>query len=239
MMPLIPIASLLQAFVESNATGQVIVIIQVVISMIVWTVMVGKCCELRRRILDTEFFRRDFTRSTSVLDIACGRNRPYSPALAVYKRVTAMLVRIARPEALAGGDVSVVKGAKIGMRKVEMLKSTAEEAISDESARADAKLPWVAFGAAVGPLLGLLGTVWGVLDAFQAMGAKGSAIISEVAPGLSSAMLTTVVGLFLAIPSACGYNIVVGLSDKLKNLIENFADEYIARMVDEFAESDY
>ena len=62
----------------------------------------------------------------------------------------------------------------------------------------DSHMWLLAIGSSLTPLIGLLGTVWGILDAFQAMGAKGSALLSDVAPGLSSALLTTVVGLVVA-----------------------------------------
>ena len=57
------------------------------------------------------------------------------------------------------------------------------------------------------PFLGLLGTVWGVMESFGGMAVTGSAMLSAVAPGISGALLTTVVGLLVALPSAIGYNV--------------------------------
>jgi biopolymer transport protein TolQ len=77
------------------------------------------------------------------------------------------------------------------------------------------------------PLLGLLGTVWGVMDAFGGMVIAGAAMLSSVAPGISGALLTTVVGLVIAIPSTIGYNI---LSDRIRRLavvMDNFAQELV------------
>ena len=94
----------------------------------------------------------------------------------------------------------------------------------------------LAIGSSLAPLIGLLGTVWGILDAFQAMGAKGSALLSDVAPGLSSALLTTVVGLFVAIPSAAGYNLLLELTRRLDAYLDGFTDELLGRLQDEFGE---
>ena len=70
--------------------------------------------------------------------------------------------------------------------------------------------------------------VWGVMDAFGGMAVTGSAMLSAVAPGISSALLTTVVGLLVALPSAIGYNI---LSDQIRKLsvnMDNFVQEFTA-----------
>ena len=78
------------------------------------------------------------------------------------------------------------------------------------------------------PFLGLLGTVWGVMAAFGGMAAQKSAQLSAVAPGISSALLTTVVGLLVALPSAIGYNL---LSNQIRQLCvktDNFAQELVS-----------
>ena len=75
------------------------------------------------------------------------------------------------------------------------------------------------------PFLGLLGTVWGVMEAFSGMAATGSPMLSAVAPGISGALLTTVVGLLVALPSSIGYNM---LSNKIRRFcveMDNFSQE--------------
>jgi biopolymer transport protein TolQ len=76
------------------------------------------------------------------------------------------------------------------------------------------------------PFLGLLGTVWGVMDAFGGMAVKGSATLSAVAPGISAALLTTVVGLLVALPSAIGYNLLTNQIRRLTVQMDNFAQEF-------------
>ena len=78
------------------------------------------------------------------------------------------------------------------------------------------------------PFLGLLGTVWGVMDAFSGMAVAGSAQLSAVAPGIAAALLTTVVGLLVALPSAIGYNILTSRVRELQVRTENFSQELIA-----------
>ncbi len=83
-------------------------------------------------------------------------------------------------------------------------------------------------------MLGLFGTVWGVMVAFESMGKQGMANLSAVAPGISSALLTTVVGLVVAIPSAFGSN---KLNEKIRFLsvqMENFTDKFATRLQQSF-----
>lgn len=84
------------------------------------------------------------------------------------------------------------------------------------------------------PFLGLLGTVWGVMDAFSGMAQSGSAALSAVAPGISGALLTTIIGLLVALPSMIGYN---GLSSRIRRLaveMDNFAQEFITAIQNEY-----
>ena len=73
------------------------------------------------------------------------------------------------------------------------------------------------------PFLGLLGTVWGVMDAFGAVALKSTASIQMLAPGVSGALLTTVAGLLVAIPSVFGYNFLLTQTKIAITEIENYA----------------
>ena len=69
-------------------------------------------------------------------------------------------------------------------------------------------MPWLAITAAVSPFVGLFGTVWGIIDAFQGLGTAGAATLREVAPGISEALITTAAGLAAAIPAVIAYNLL-------------------------------
>ena len=96
-------------------------------------------------------------------------------------------------------------------------------------------LRWSFTGTHSGPLLGILGTVYGVLIAFQGMGRYGSASIDAVAPGISEALITTVFGLIVAIPALVLYNY---FQHSLKNLVfqlDNFIADFIDRARREYS----
>ncbi len=75
------------------------------------------------------------------------------------------------------------------------------------------------------PFIGLLGTVWGVMSAFRALGAVQQATISMVAPGISEALIATAIGLLAAIPAVIGYNRLSTQSERLMQRYENFSDQ--------------
>ena len=78
------------------------------------------------------------------------------------------------------------------------------------------------------PLLGLLGTVWGVMESFGGMAITGAPTLAAVAPGISGALLTTVVGLLVALPSAIGFNWITNRIRSLCVQMDNFAQEFTA-----------
>ncbi len=90
-------------------------------------------------------------------------------------------------------------------------------------------MPLLAISVTAAPFLGLLGTVWGVLVAFTRMTTNlGGALLGAVAPGIAGALLTTVVGLLVALPSAIGYNLLVADIKRMCVEMDNFADELVA-----------
>ena len=80
------------------------------------------------------------------------------------------------------------------------MRGTCDHALDEELIRVEHGMGLVATIVALEPMLGLLGTVWGVLDAFAEMGSAGSANLATIAPSISAALVTTVVGLIVAIP---------------------------------------
>ena len=85
---------------------------------------------------------------------------------------------------------------------------------------------WLATVASISPFIGLFGTVWGIIDAFQGLGNAGSASLRAVAPGISEALITTAIGLAAAIPAAIFYNIYGARIKELGTRMEDFAIEF-------------
>ena len=86
---------------------------------------------------------------------------------------------------------------------------------------------FLATTASTTPFIGLFGTVWGIMNAFQQIGEAGSTSLTIVAPGISEALVTTAIGLAVAIPAVVGYNYLQSRLRKLTNEIDNFSYDYL------------
>lgn len=116
----------------------------------------------------------------------------------------------------SGSPDKLLEGAD-GMMRVAMLK---------EGDQLDRGLSLLATIGSVSPYIGLFGTVWGIMSAFQSLGMVEQATLQMVAPGISEALVATAMGLFVAIPAVIAYNRFTSAADYLVNQYENFKDEY-------------
>ena len=117
--------------------------------------------------------------------------------------------------------------------QLEALKMVLGKEISAERDHLSRYTAALATIGSVGPLLGLLGTVLGVMDAFLGIAAKGSGNIAAVAPGVAEALITTVAGLFAAIPAVIGYNLFVARVRGITSELDGFGNELIGSMARE------
>jgi biopolymer transport protein TolQ len=87
-------------------------------------------------------------------------------------------------------------------------------------------LPGLATVASVSPYIGLLGTVWGIMNAFRGLASVGQATLAQVAPGIAEALIATAIGLFAAIPAVVAYNRFTTQVDRLNNRFDTFTEEF-------------
>jgi biopolymer transport protein TolQ len=110
---------------------------------------------------------------------------------------------------------------------VEEVQRALRVALARETDRLEEGLSILATIGSVSPYVGLFGTVWGIMHSFIALGSVEQATLSQVAPGISEALVATAMGLFVAIPAVIAYNRFVANSEKLLNEYDNFAEEFV------------
>src|SRR5438128_1184047 len=108
------------------------------------------------------------------------------------------------------------------------LLSPVGQAIDAEILKLENNVSWLSTAVQGGPFLGLLGSAWGVMSVFAQMGIYGTVRLGAVAPGISAALLATVVGLLVAVPSLFAYNWLAARIRHQTMEMENFADELLA-----------
>lgn len=126
----------------------------------------------------------------------------------------------------------VVKGDAL-IRRLDVVM---EIAIGREMARLERRVPFLASLAAAAPLLGLFGTVWGIINSFEAIAAQQNTNLAVVAPGMAEALFTTALGIIAAIPAMLAYNRIASDLGGVAARMEAFAGEFsaiVSRQLDE------
>ena len=229
--------SLINGFLQSNAMGQGIVVLQLVASLVMVATIIGKMKELSFLGRTTRRFLRDFSMCHDVLEYYLQRRPTATTGIeGIYKETCERLLKMLAPDvrSLLVGRQTGDAAAALTAREIELVRGTCEHVLDEEEIRVEHGTGIVSTIVTFTPMLGLLGTVWGVLDAFAEMGAAGSANLATIAPSISAALVTTVVGLLIAIPGVIAYN---RISAKIRNLVsdmEGFSDELIGRIACEF-----
>jgi len=230
--------SLVNGFLGSNFMGKGLVVIQIACSVIMLAAILGKASELRYVARATRRFLNDFTSGRDVLDYYLQRRPTICTGIeGIYKATCERLLKLLTPDVrslLVGRQADEDGAAALTAREIELVKGTCEHGLDEAEIALDRGMGIIASVVAIAPMLGLLGTVWGVLDAFADMGDTGSANLATIAPSISAALVTTVVGLLIAIPGVIAHNWLSATVRNISSDMEGFVDELMGRIACEF-----
>lgn len=120
------------------------------------------------------------------------------------------------------------------IKSTENLERTLQRVMRGQTMHLESGLAFLATTASATPFIGLFGTVWGIMEAFRAIGETGSATLASVAPGISEALITTAAGLFAAIPALIGYNLLGRKIKSFSSYMEQFALDLINLFVKKY-----
>ncbi len=210
-------------FAQSNFAGKVVIFILGICSIIAWTVMLGKYLDLSKLRSQNRRYERLLSKESHLL--ALDPERPGRGSGPYYNIVREAIEAFYR----YGDDVGSADTHRATLR-MGHVENALQRGVADQIIRYESKM--VVLGSIVtgAPFLGLLGTVWGVMDAFGGMAGAGSASLQSLAPGVSGALLTTVAGLVVAIPSVFGYNYLLQQTKISVVELENFASTVADRI---------
>ena len=214
-----PVAFLLQTdFMDmvqhEGPAGMAVLGILVCFSVYSWTIIFSKLGSLRGAARTNMRFLRAFRKSTGMeaVMVASEQFRP-SPLVAVFDFGYEELER----QVKARGAVT----------NRNALERTLQLGVSEELAKLERSMNWLATTASVTPFIGLMGTVMGIIKAFNDLGAMGSTSLKAVGPGISLALIATAVGLFAAIPAAIFYNYFGHQIRELGARMDDFSLEFL------------
>ena len=212
---------------------KVVLAILVVLSLVSWAIMIGVGRELSQTLARAQAFAREIDRGDR-LAAAAEFSRHASPNAAQRLFVRAMQVAgdPARRTDSFSADPAAVSGSS-SVSRVEMLRLVLDAEGLAERDRLGRFLPWLATIGSASPLIGLLGTVLGIISAFVGISTRGSGNLAAVAPGVAQALVATAAALSVAIPATFGYNILANRLNRIDNLLEGFGTTVIAMLVRE------
>lgn len=215
--------NLLRIFGQTDLLGQIITGGLAIFSLIAWTIMFGKHAELKRLRELNHAFEQRLRDERTVLDLPESfRNRRAIPYADLFADAVEAYWRAA--------SILKEKGQDSSRARLEHAENAIARAIARQTLRYESSMIFLATIVSGAPFMGLLGTVWGVMSAFGAISVQQTASIATLAPGVSAALLTTIAGLVVAIPSVFGYNFLLSHTRRLITEIENYASSLADRI---------
>lgn len=220
-----PELSLISLFLDADLLVQAIVLGLLGASVWSWAIILDKTFLFRRNHRQMDRFEKVFWSGQSLEELFStlqGRNTTGMAAVFV--------------SAMREWKRSFEAGARSPIGLQTRIDKVLDVTIAREMERTERRLLFLASTGSAAPFVGLFGTVWGIMVAFQGIANTGSSSLAVVAPGIAQALLATALGLFAAIPAVIGYNKLSSSAGKIGQRLEGFADEFTAilsRQVDE------
>lgn len=213
--------NLFQAISDSDIMGLLCLIVCMGLSVASWAVILYKARQMRLATRQSDqFIDRCMSGSGSLEDAyRHSGHYPDSPLAQILREAyLEMQMEDWYSDASYSGEERL-SAARLGIERVM------ERTISNEIRHLETYLIFLATTSSVAPFIGLFGTVWGVLGAFQALSKTGSAALSSIAPGLATALVATLAGLVAAIPATLCYNYFSNKIAILTSRMDSFALE--------------
>jgi biopolymer transport protein TolQ len=213
----------------SDPVTKAVLVLLAVLSLLSWAIMFAKWRTFSAAEKGGDSFVREFERARGIDEamLLAQRTRP-SPFTAVFSRAV-QFINDTKPALGATSD----RTARLSGSQVEALRLVLDSQTGREREELSRFIPWLATVGSVSPLIGLFGTVLGVIEAFEGIATKGSGNIGAVAPGIATALIATAAALAVAIPAAFAYNVYAARLNRFDNALEGFGSELIALMVRE------
>ena len=217
-----------ELILNASTETQVVLGILVVLSLVSWAIMLGVGRELTKALRDATAFAREVERAARVESaaVAAKHARPNASQRLLVRAL--QYLGETPPMPPYGDSAGAVLQATHAATRVETLRLVLDAQSLTERDRLSRFLPWLATIGSASPLIGLLGTVLGVIDAFVGIATRGSGNIAAVAPGVAEALVATAAALSVAIPATFGYNILANRLNRLDNQLEAFGTTLIA-----------
>jgi biopolymer transport protein TolQ len=209
--------SMIGLFMQADIIVKAVMLMLMGASVWIWAIIIHKYFLFRKVFANSKRFDDAFWAASSMDDLyARIGGKPRDPQAAAFCAAMRELQETSR-------SLEHTSGLTLGLqgRLERVLRTT----ISRELEALERNLGFLATVGSAGPFVGLFGTVWGIMNSFQAIGASKNTSLAVVAPGIAEALFATAIGLIAAIPAVMAYNKLTGDLNRYGNQLEAFADD--------------
>jgi biopolymer transport protein TolQ len=217
---------LLDLVLGASTETMIVLVICALCSLVSWYVIGAKWWEFRKLASQRSAFDDAMGRSRSVAEreqAAAGLGD--SPYAAVVRTAGGYVADL--QAAMARSNVT---RSGLSLTQLEALTMALDSTVRGTAERAGRYIAWLAIIGATAPLLGLFGTVLGIINAFTGISAGGSSTIASVGPGIADALVATAAGLGAAIPAVVAYNIFTARAERVEGELERVAQDAIGAL---------
>jgi biopolymer transport protein TolQ len=214
--------------IRSSPVAKAVLVVLVLFSMVSWAIVLLKWLQFRRARTQTESFLEVFRRSAKFSEVqAVCKTLNESPLVGLFQAGYAEINAQLRGQASVGEGRPGVAPARPTVRSLDAIDRALLRAAGTEVTRLEHRVPFLATTASITPFIGLFGTVWGIMAAFQSIANVGSTSLGVVAPGIAEALIATAAGLFAAIPAVYFYNRFAHEVKLLTTEMDDFSLEFL------------
>jgi len=217
---------------RSSLVSKGVLLLLALLSIVSWSIILYKLWSFRRSARQSATFLDVFRRSNKFSEVqAVCRSLGDSPLVGLfqsgYAELTAQLRQTAPPESAPAGSHPRAPAARPTLKSLPAVDRALMRASTVEVNKLERRVGFLATTASIAPFVGLFGTVWGIMVAFQGIAATGSTNLGVVAPGIADALVTTAAGLFAAIPAVYFYNLLTQRVKMFASEMDDFAMEFL------------
>ncbi len=208
--------SVTRLILEASLVVQLVMVLLLLASVSSWALIFRKYQTINKAQHGAETFEDRFWSGGNLSEIYAGVNQPHVETGGLERIFRAGFREFSRMRKQGGASESTVEASHRAMRV----------ALSRETEQLEAYIPYLATVGSTSPYIGLFGTVWGIMNAFMALGQMQQATLTTVAPGIAEALIATALGLFAAIPAVIAYNRYASQVDRMISRYEIFVEEF-------------
>jgi biopolymer transport protein TolQ len=222
--------SLLSMVLDAGVMVQFVLLLLLFFSVVSWAIILMKYRSIKKVKRENELFLDVYMKSNKLSDIFPESKKfKYSNMAEVFQAGYTELIKITKvvrgsTSAKENDDPAVLP---VELKGIDNVERAMNRTCSSEVTKLESALGFLATTGSASPFIGLFGTVWGIMDTFKGIGARGSATLAVVAPGISEALIATAAGLAAAIPAVIFYNYYLNRIKTMAMEMDNFASELL------------